>query len=173
MTPVQFPRLLIMLVFLLFAVIPASLLDAQNSPFEKGSRSVSLGIGSGQMFSNDYLIVGLGVGYYIFNGIEIGLDGEAWLGDDPGIYKLSPQVKYILPMQSRIRPYVGTFYRHVFINHYDDLDSIGGRGGGYFMPDKHWFIGVGGVYESYLNCDDTIYSSCDNIYTEITFSFSF
>jgi len=169
----QFRRLPIIFVFLLFTVIPASLLDAQTSPFEKGSWSMALGAGSGRMFSNDYLIVGLGVGYYLLNGLEIGIDGEAWLGDDPDIYKLSPQVKYVLPTRSKIRPYVGTFYRHIFIDHYDDIDSIGGRGGVYFMSDKQWFIGVGGVYESYLNCDDTIYSSCDDIYPEITFSFSF
>ena len=125
----QFRRLPIIFVFLLFTVIPASLLDAQTSPFEKGSWSMSLGAGSGRMFSNDYLIVGLGVGYYLLNGLEIGIDGEAWLGDDPDIYKLSPQVKYVLPTRSKIRPYVGTFYRHIFIDHYDDLDSIGGRGG--------------------------------------------
>jgi len=119
MALVQFRRLPIIFVFLLFTVIPASLLDAQTSPFEKGSWSVSLGAGSGH----------------------------------PDIYKLSPQVKYVLPTRSRIRPYVGTFYRHIFIDHYDDLDSIGVRGGVYFMPDKQWFIGVG--------------------YPEITFSFSF
>ncbi|MBW2219857.1 MAG: hypothetical protein JRF40_10260 [Deltaproteobacteria bacterium] len=72
-----------------------------------------------------------------------------------------------------MRPYIGTFYRRVFIDSFDDLDTVGARAGVYFMPDQKWFIGVGAVYESYLDCDDTIYSSCDDIYPEITFSFSF
>lgn len=166
-------RVIIMFAFLLIANLPASVPDIQADPFQKGSRRVSIVVGSGQNFSNDYIIIGLGAGYYVLNGLELGLDGEAWLGGDQDIYKLSPQAKYVLPTQSRLRPYVGVFYNHLFIDHYDDLDTIGGRGGVYFIQEERWFLGVGAVYESYLNCDDTIYSSCDDIYPEITFSFSF
>ncbi len=166
-------RVIIMFAFLLVATLPVCVPDIQAEPFKKGSHRGSIVAGSGRTFANDYIIIGLGAGYYVLDGLELGLDGEAWLGGDPDIYKLSPQVKYILPTQSRLRPYVGAFYNHLFIDHYDDLDTIGGRGGVYFMQDKQWFFGVGAVYESYLNCDDTIYSSCDDIYPEITFSFSF
>lgn len=166
-------RVIIMFAFLLIATLPESVPDIQADPFKKGSRRVSIVAGSGQMFSDDYLIIGLGAGYYVLDGLELGLDGEAWLGGDPDIYKLSPQAKYILPTQSRLRPYVGAFYNHLFIDHYDDLDTIGGRGGVYFIQEEQWFFGVGVVYESYLNCDDRVYSSCDDIYPEISFSFSF
>ena len=166
-------RVIIMSAFLLIATLLASVPDIQADPFKKGSRRVSIVVGSGQTFANDYIIIGLGAGYYVIDGLEFGLDGEAWLGGDPDIYKLSPQAKYILSTQSRLRPYIGAFYNHSFIDHYDDLDTIGGRGGVYFMQDEQWFIGVGAVYESYLNCDEKIYSSCDDIYPEITFSFSF
>jgi hypothetical protein len=166
-------RVIIMFAFLLIVNLSASVPDIQADPFKKGSRRVSIAAGSGRMFSNDYIIIGLGAGYYVLNGLELGLDGEAWLGGDPDIYKLSPQAKYILPTQSRLRPYVGAFYNHLFIDHYDDLDTIGGRGGVYFIQEEQWFFGVGVVYESYLNCDHEIYSSCDDLYPEITFSFSF
>ena len=162
-----------MRVFLLSAVLLASVSDIEAEPFTKGSRRISIAAGSGRTFANDYLIFGLGAGYYVIDGLELGLDGEAWLGGDPDIYKLSPQLTYALPTQSRLRPYVGAFYNHLFIDRYDDLDTIGGRGGVYFIQDNKWFFGVGAVYESYLNCDDTTYSSCDDIYPEITFSFSF
>ncbi|MBT8349839.1 MAG: hypothetical protein KJO26_01180 [Deltaproteobacteria bacterium] len=170
---VMFIRAIILVAFLLVASIPAFVPDIQADPFKKGSRRVSIVAGSGRTISNDYIIVGLGVGYYVQNGLELGLDGEAWLGGDPDIYKLSPHANYILPTQSRFRPYVGAFYNHLFIDNYDDLDTIGGRGGVYFIQEKQWFFGIGAVYESYLNCDDTIYSSCDYFYPEITFSFSF
>ena len=173
MKSVQSIRTLIILVLISYAGVPVCISDANAGSFEKGSRRVSFVAGSGRTFSNNYFVIGLGAGHYIFDGLEIGLDGEAWLGSDPDIYKLSPQVKYILPTQSRIRPYIGTFYSHVFIDNYDDLDTIGGRGGIYLIQDKKWFIGVGAVYESYLNCDDTIYSTCDDFYPEITFVFSF
>jgi len=164
---------IIMSAFLLIATFLSSVPDIQADPFKKGSRRVSIVAGSGRAFSNDYIIIGLGAGYYVFDNLELGLDGEAWLGGDPDMYKLSPQAKYILPTQSRLRPYVGAFYNHLFIDHYDDLDTIGGRGGVYFIQEERWFLGVGVVYESYLDCDDTIYSSCDEFYPEITFSFSF
>ena len=169
----QHIRAIIVSAFLLIATILASVNDIQADPFKEGSIRVSIVVGSGQTFGDDYTIIGLGAGYYVIDGLELGLDGEAWLSGDPDIYKLSPQTKYVLPTQSRLRPYIGAFYSHVFIDHYDDLDTIGGRGGVYFIQDKQWSFGVGAVYESYLNCDDTIYSSCDNIYPEITFLFSF
>ncbi len=166
-------RVIFMSVLLLITILLASGHDIQADPFEKGSLRVSIVAGSGEAFENDYTIIGLGAGYYFNDGIELGLDGEAWLGGDPAIYKLSPQAKYILSTQSRFRPYVGAFYTHSFVDHDDDLDSIGGRGGVYFIQDERWYIGVGAVYESYLDCDETILDSCNEIYPEITFSFSF
>jgi len=162
-----------MVAFLLIATLLALVPDIQADPFKKGSLRVSIVVGSGQSFENDYTIIGLGAGYYVKDGLELGLDGEAWLGGEPDIYKLSPQAKYILSTQSRIRPYIGAFYNHSFIDHYDDLDTIGGRGGVYFIQGERWFIGVGAAYESYLDCDEKSYNSCDDTYPEITFSFSF
>ncbi len=166
-------RVIIMFAFLLIASLPVSVPEIQADPFKKGSVRVSVVAGSGQAFSNDYIIIGLGAGYYVQNGLELGLDGEAWLSGDPDIYKLSPQAKYILPTQSRLRPYIGVFYNHLFIDHVDDLESIGGRGGVYFIQKTQWFFGVGVVYESYLNCDEKTYGSCDDIYPELTLSFTF
>ena len=166
-------RVIIMSAFLLIATLLASVHDIQADPFKEGSIRVSIVVGSGQTFGDDYTIIGLGAGYYVKDGLELGLDGEAWLGGDPDIYKLSPQAKYILSTQSRLRPYIGAFYNHSFIDNYDDLDTIGGRGGVYFVQNERWFIGVGAAYESYLDCDEKIYSSCDDIYPEITVSFTF
>jgi hypothetical protein len=166
-------RLITVLAFLLFAAMPASVSDTQAAPFEKGSRRLSITAGSGRSFNNSYTIIGLGAGYYVIKGLELGLDGEVWLGSDPDMYKVSPQVRYVVPMQSKLRPYGGVFYRHVFIDGFDDQNALGARGGVYYTPDTNWFMGVGAVYESYLDCDDTIYESCDEIYPEITFSLSF
>lgn len=142
-------------------------------PFEQGSLRVSIAAGSGEAFDNDYTILGFGAGYYVKDGVELGLDGEAWLGGDPGIYTLSPQAKYILSTPSRFRPYLGAFYTRSLVENEDDLDSIGGRGGVYLIQDDRWFIGLGAVYESHLDCDEDILDSCHEIYPEITISFTF
>ena len=147
--------------------------NSYADPFGKGSSRVSFVVGSGYTFNETYIILGLGAGYFVLNGLELGLDGQAWVGADPSIYKLSPQVKYVVPTGSRIRPYIGAFYSRIFIDGFDDTDTAGGRGGVYFMSDQRWFMGVGAVYESYLDCNEDIYSSCDDVYPEITFSVSF
>ena len=166
-------RVIIMSAFLLIAILLTSVHDIQADPFEQGSLRVSIVVGTGQAFRNDYTIIGVGAGYYVKDGLELGLDGEAWLGGDPDINKLSLQAKYILSTQSRFRPYIGAFYTHSFVDYYDDLDSVGGRGGVYLVQDDRWFLGVGAVYESYLDCDEKILDSCDDFFPEITVSFTF
>jgi hypothetical protein len=34
-------------------------------------------------------------------------------------------------------------------------------------------IGLGAVYESYLDCNEDIFRSCDSTYGEVTFTFAF
>lgn len=151
-----------------------TLVDAiQADPFDQGNLRVSIVIGTGQAYNNDYTIVGLGAGYYVKNGLELGLDGETWLGGDPDINKLSPQAKYILYTQSRFRPYIGVFYTHSFVDSEDDFDTMGGRGGVYILQDERWYIGVGAAYELYIDCDESINNSCTDFYPEITVSFTF
>jgi hypothetical protein len=160
--------------YLVFVFLLNTAISETNAePFEKGSSQVSVVVGSGYTFDENYIILGLGAGYFVANGVELGLDGQAWLGGDPAIYKLKPQATYVLPIQARIRPYGGVFYSHIFIDGYDDLDTAGARGGVIFTSDGRWFMGVGAVYESYLDCDEDVYSSCDDVYPEITFSVTF
>lgn len=147
--------------------------DIQADSFQAGSMRFSLVAGSGRSFDDNYAVVGMGVGYFVVDGLEVGLDGEAWFGGDPDIYKLSPQVKYVLPLQSKIRPYAGAFYRRTFLDGLDDQNSVGARGGIYFISSPNMSFGVGAVYESYLDCDDSVGTSCDTFYPEITFAFSF
>ncbi len=146
--------------------------DCRADSFQAGSLGFSLVAGSGRAFNDNYVVLGLGAGYYLLNGLAIGLDAEAWLGGDPGIYKVSPQVKYVLQLQSNFRPYVGGFYRRTFIDGFDDQDSAGGRAGVYYTSSNNMYFGIGAVYESYFDCDDRL-DNCDDIYPEFTLAFSF
>ena len=145
---------------------------AQAGPFSQGSQAVSIVAGAGSAFNDDYLILGLGYGYYLFNGLELGVDAQFWLSGDPSITKLSPKVTYVFTQPDRIKPYIGAFYRRTYIDGFDDLDSVGYRAGLNFMGQGNFFFGLGFVYEEYRSCTETIYSSCSDTYPEILFSFS-
>ena len=144
----------------------------QAGPFSQGSQSVSIIAGSGRAFNDDYLILGLGYGYYVLNGLELGIDAQSWLSGDPSINKLSPRVTYVFTQPDRIKPYLGAFYRRTFIDGFDDLDSVGYRAGLNFMGQGNFFFGIGFVYEEYRSCSETIFRSCSDTYPEILFSFS-
>jgi hypothetical protein len=61
----------------------------------------------------------------------------------------------------------------MFIENFSDLDSVGVRGGAYIPIGPNMHLGLGGVYESYLDCDESTYGSCDDLYPEISFTVSF
>jgi len=75
-------------------------------------------------------MLGIGAGRFIANGLNIGLDLEAWMLGDPGILKISPNVNYVLSSpRRRTKPYVGGFWRRTMVEDAEDLSSIGGRAG--------------------------------------------
>jgi hypothetical protein len=156
---------------LLFAIHPADAAD--RDPFADGSMRFSVLVGNGYAFDDSYLIVGVGIGYYFMRGLELGLDVESWLSGSPGITKLSPSVRYVIPTDGAIRPYIGAFYRWTMIDGYDNLNSAGGRAGIYFMSGRGSYFGAGVVYEQYLSCDEAIYKSCNATYPEILFAIAF
>ena len=146
---------------------------AAGDPFADGSRRASILIGNGYAFDESYVIIGVGVGYYVAKGLELGLDGEWWTGSDPGITKISPSLRYVIPTGGVLRPYVGAFYRRTMIEKHDDLNSIGGRAGLYFVSGQGSYFGAGAVYEKYLSCDEKVYLSCSDTYPEIIFAIVF
>jgi hypothetical protein len=156
------------------SIVVACILSAPAGadPFQQGSQSLSIVVGSGSAFRDDYIILGAGYGYYIARGLELGIDAQFWLSGDPSISKVSPQVKYVFTQPKQVKPYVGAFFRRTYIDGLEDLDSIGYRAGANFMGQGNFYFGAGIVYESYQDCSETIYSSCSDTYPEILFSFS-
>ncbi len=157
---------------LLCATLPAHA-GAGRDPFTDGSMRLSVVVGNGYAFDESYLIVGLGFGYFVAKGLELGLDAESWSGANPGITKISPEVRYVVPTNGAIRPYIGVFYRWTMIENLDDLTSLGGRAGIYFLSGRGSYFGAGVVYEKYLSCDESVYRSCSDTYPEIIFAITF
>ena len=156
----------------LFLTLLLAMSPAQAGPFSQGSQSVSVIAGSGSAFRDDYLILGVGYGYYLVDGLELGIDAQFWLSGDPSITKVSPQIRYVFTQPKTIKPYLGGFVRRTYIDGLEDLDSVGYRAGLNFMGRGNFFFGAGIVYERYQDCNETIFSSCSETYPEILFSFS-
>jgi hypothetical protein len=142
-----------------------------STAFSKGSTSLGVILGSGTAFNDNYIILGVGVGYYVLPGLELGLDVQHWFSGDPAITKVSPQIRYVFTQPEVIKPYVGAFYRRTFISNLDDADSYGYRAGAYFSAKSGVYIGGGIVYEQYTDCNR--FADCSSTYPELLFTVSF
>ncbi|UCH52594.1 MAG: hypothetical protein JSW09_08240 [Pseudomonadota bacterium] len=158
------------IVGLLFAGLAGS---ALADAFERGSVGVTLGIGTGQVNNNDYYTVGLGVNYYVLNGLSLSLYGETRQGIEPTINKLSPGIGYVFSTRGPIKPYVGAFYRRTYVENFDDFDAYGGRAGVYLAMGGNAYLSIGGVYEKLHDCQDTATIKCSDAYGEIGLTFAF
>ena len=144
-----------------------------TGPFGKGTRRASFTAGWGRSFGDDYLLLGLGMGYFFKNNMALNLSLEKWLGSDPEVTKLTPELQVVVPRPRGPRPYLAGFWRKAWIADADDLTSIGGRAGIYNKIAGRSAGGIGVVYEHYLDCDDNIYNSCSQVYPEAVFGVSF
>lgn len=144
---------------------------ASAGPFDQGRFRVALSGGSGGSFGNRYFVIGYGVGYFLFDGWEVGVDASHWLGEAPSLHKLSEQTRYVFHMVPVVKPYLGLFHKHWFIgDDMEDVDTIGGRLGGFFVANEHFFLGGGVVHEIVISeCE----KECSETYPEIVFSATF
>jgi len=136
--------------------------------FAQGRKRVGFYGGAGSSYSHTYLILGAGVGYYLLDGFEVGLEFEGWLLQTPQFYKLAPQVRYVFWQLRPVLPYVGAFYRKTWAtDDFPDTDSWGGRAGIAYSSGKG-YAAVGVVYESFI---DSVFE--DHWYPEIAFWLTF
>ena len=142
--------------------------------FRRGRVELEAGAGIGTSTSATYLLLLLGGDYYLVDGLSVGAAGEAWLGAQPQIGDVSPQIRYVFFNSPwRFKPYVGAFYRRTFFNHdYSPMNSAGGRAGLVFPFSARAYLTGGLVYESYFGCGANSYSSCNELYPEIGFVFA-
>ncbi len=96
-----------------------------------------------------------------------------WLGGDPRINQLTPEITYVFRNKSNVNPYLGALYRKTWISGLDDLSAYGGRAGVFIPMGPRFFIGVGAVYLKYTGCSETVYKDCTEVYPEFTFSVPF
>ena len=144
-----------------------------GSAFSQGRIHVGATVSTGYAFDESYFVLGLGASYYLLDGLSVGLFVESWSGADPGLIKYTASTQYVFYRMQTVKPYVGAFYRRTDIENLQDLDSAGARGGIYVQAAQNAYIGLGAVYEKYLDCETGIYRTCDSTYAEVTFTLAF
>jgi len=145
---------------------------SQAEAFNKGSTVATLGIGSGQLFRESYLIFGAGVGYYVADGLEVGLEVDYWSGGNPTVYELTPRLTYIYDNGAQIKPYLGVFINRTYIEDRPDSDAYGYRAGVLMKAGRSVYVGFGLVNTELQDCNDTPFFSCSETYTEASIIFS-
>ena len=143
-------------------------------PFNRGNVTGSLFIGAGQALGNTYTTVGAGLGYMVSDGLMAGITGEAWFGNDPHLYKITPELRYTFTQVQTVKPYIGTFVSHTFYSSgYSDRDSYGFRGGIYLPFSANAAANFGLVYEKIADCNAATYKDCSQTYPEAGLLVSF
>ncbi len=171
---------LVLFLLIILSSVSSSLVTAASvgtggvgTAFSSGTTSLGLIAGSGSFNNDNYLILGGSVGYYVIQGLEVGVNLEHWFSGSPAITTVSPQLRYVFTQPKVIKPYTGIFYRRTFINSndIDDQNSYGYRAGAYFSTNNGIYIGGGIVYEKYDDCGSV--TDCSSTYPEIIVTFSF
>ncbi len=166
-------RLTLFLLPLITVLLINFSLPVSADPFSKGSKRGTIVLGSGRAFGDNYTILGLGFGYYIIDGLELGIDAETWMGGAPSIKQVSPSLRYVFRNNSSISPYLGAFYRKTYIENLRDLSATGYRLGAYINAGSNVYMGAGAVFINYSDCSTTIYTSCSDTYPEFTLGIAF
>lgn len=151
----------IILILALTALLQAGML-------ERGSGVLSVKGGFVAVDDKDYTIVGANIGWFILDGLKVGLAYERWFQADPNIDKLSVDANYYLPVSEGIRPYLGAFYAQNFASSEDIGTSYGFRGGVLFYTAQA-SIGLEWNHEVFDECG----SDCERSYPMVVFGFSF
>src|SRR5512134_1570429 len=83
----------------LVLAVPAMAADRREPDlFREGGKRFSVFLGAGTAFGDNYTIVGAGLGYFVLDGLEAGLEYESWLGGEKGIQRISPQLTYVFAL---------------------------------------------------------------------------
>lgn len=139
--------------------------------FEEGRLSFGVSAGVGTSYGNTYSLVGLDANYFLVDNFSAGISYRSWFGAEPTQQELAFGANYFIPVNDKLRPYVGAFVRETFLSDYTDFTSFGARGGVAITMSPNSYIGVGYAYEQYSSCVRD--SECSTSYPEVVFVLSF
>ncbi|MEE2644878.1 MAG: hypothetical protein VYD19_08080 [Myxococcota bacterium] len=168
--PQEWPRRCTLALVIALTLTPALTLarPLRATPFDAGQMRIGAGLGS----AHPYISFGLSFGYYVADGVELGLGGQLFFGAEPKIYQLTPYGTYVFYQIPDFSPYLGAFYREVIVEGEPSLgwQSVGGRAGLIYWGSGRLLIGGGIVVERLLDC---VGDDCQRNYPELQLQISF
>lgn len=153
------------------APAPAPVVARPPSPFDRGRVRLSFGAGGGIYGGQSFFAIEGGVGYFVLHGLEVGVDVTQWVGSDPTVTQVSPQLRYVFDAAVAVKPYLGVFYRRWFLWQGEpDVDALGGRGGVIWLIGGRAYFGLGAAYERVVS---SCSADCWALYPEATLAIAF
>lgn len=141
--------------------------------FDKGTSSIAITVSSGRALDQTYTVIGARLGHYIADGFELAVGAEFWTDNDPDIFKLTPEARYVWYGMGTIKPYAGAFLSRTMYDGLPDRNTYGAKGGAYMQVGRNAHLGLGLVYERVESCDRATYRDCDQLYPEVAFNVRF
>jgi len=158
---------------ILAAALTPTFVSAQAS-FTSGQTRVSVSAGNTRAYNDNYFQIGIGAGYYVLDGLELGLDASSWLGGETRIHEVMPSATYVLGNLESFAPYAGAFYRHTFIEGRDGVGAYGARGGVLIQQAANLHLRAGVAVIRYTRCDQTMGgANCTDYFPELSAGFYF
>jgi hypothetical protein len=142
-------------------------------PFDRGKTTGSIFVGAGRALDREYTTLGGTLGFMVSEGLMLGMSAEMWVGNEPDIFKVTPEVRYTFTEVSPVKPYVGAFVSRTFYDGLPDTNTFGARGGIYMPFSSNAAFNVGVVYEKISGCNESTYNDCSQLYPEAGVMFSF
>jgi hypothetical protein len=141
--------------------------------FDRGSSNIGFTLGAGRALDRTYTVIGARLGYFLADGLEVALAGEFWTDNDPDIYKITPEARYVWYQNRKFKPYGGVFLSRTLYDGLPDQNTYGAKGGAYWQVSPNAYVGLGLVYERVESCDAATYGDCDQLYPEAAFTVRF
>lgn len=142
------------------------------TPFDQGKFGLGFGFGRQSTLGGHYNVVSGGLGYFVLDGVELGLGASIQFGDGPSITRATPSVRYVAqPLVGKfpLIPYIGVFASRYFIGEgIEDVNSIGARAGAIYVSGS-LLLGLGLAVEHIVSTCD---KDCTSYYPDLTFSLS-
>ena len=144
--------------------------------FQKNNLGVGVALGGGSITIGrevqDYFIFGASTEYFVIDNLSVGVGYLGWFGGTPTLNQITVPINYYIPLETKLRPYMGVFYRETFVSDgYNNYSSYGAKVGVAYSFSKSAYIGFAMVNEQYGS--NSLYRDSSSSYPEITFAFSF
>ena len=161
---------------LFILILFSGILSAES--FKKSSLGIGVTVGGGsistvQNGTQNYTILGVSADYFVMDDLAVGIGYRGWFGGTPTLNEFTIPLTYYIPVNQKVRPYIGAFVRETIVSDgYDNYESYGARVGVAISVVKNSYIGIGWITERQLSCakwqDD-----CTSSYPEVVFALSF